>query len=231
MQEWNWTPYQGESRHWLVEETMEHRAGPRTSLLRLWCRLMTSRLGLPRHETSKKKQTWNMSCDELWTMQIVPQVERSRRCCWHALRKKWRVIDRTALRRVNRREEQFKDEEMWDAERQAENGEGDISMRGRARGRERRREHARKPNREKQDKGNMTRKCVWESVCDNICNKRATEQESEGQQFREKKEKKLKTGHGSRRKGRVVEIETSERRRGYKTAFITQHVLWTDGGE
>lgn len=43
--------------------------------------------------------------------------------------------------------------------------------------------------------------------------------------------KKKKIGHGSRRKGRVVEIETSKRRRGYKTAFITQHVLWTDGGE
>lgn len=30
---------------------------------------------------------------------------------------------------------------------------------------------------------------------------------------------------------RVREIETRGRRRGYKTAFITQHVPWTDGGE
>lgn len=26
-------------------------------------------------------------------------------------------------------------------------------------------------------------------------------------------------------------METRGRRRSYKTAFITQHVLWTDGGE
>lgn len=32
-------------------------------------------------------------------------------------------------------------------------------------------------------------------------------------------------------KERAGEMETSRRRRVYKTAFITLHVLWTDGGE
>lgn len=79
---------------------------------------------------------------------------------------------------------------------------------------------------EKQDEENMTRKCVWESVWQHL------QQESNGARERGATILgKKKIGHGSRRKGRVVEIETSKRRRGYKTAFITQHVLWTDGGE
>ena len=45
---------------------------------------------------------------------------------------------------------------------------------------------------------------------------------------KEKSEKIILFGSKRKREG---EIETRGRRRGYKTVFITQHVLWTDGGE
>lgn len=45
------------------------------------------------------------------------------------------------------------------------------------------------------------------------------------------KEKKAKTRNCSRSGERDRQRETRRGRRGYITAFITQHVLWTDGGE
>lgn len=69
---------------------------------------------------------------------------------------------------------------------------------------------------EKQDKESTTKNCVRSVTTRAICeqNKRVRTiikrvQENE----------------------RGEEIKTRGRRRGYKTAFITQHVLWTDGSE
>lgn len=57
---------------------------------------------------------------------------------------------------------------------------------------------------------------------------RTTEQESEtaGREIRKKKDYAAARGRES-----GSDRDKRGERRGYKTAVITQHVLWTDGGE